>query len=113
MTGCDALRYCIILILSLSIPIVSFAKCGSVDYSWGADALATAHDYCVTMMLYIIYIVYAVAGVVAVIGALQIYVKMQTGEGDVVRSVLMLIGACIFLIGASIVMPSFFGYSLV
>ena len=27
------------------------AKCGGVDYSWGADALALMHDYVVTMML--------------------------------------------------------------
>lgn len=33
----------------------SFAKCGNVDYSWGADALASAHDYAVTMMLYEIF----------------------------------------------------------
>ena len=28
-----------------------FAKCGNVDYSWGADALAKMHDYVVTMMV--------------------------------------------------------------
>lgn len=39
------------------------AKCGGVDYSWGADALAMMHDYIVTMMLYVLYIAYAVAGV--------------------------------------------------
>lgn len=32
-----------------------FAKCGGVDYSWGADALALMHDYVVTMMLYEIF----------------------------------------------------------
>ena len=31
------------------------AKCGSVNYSWGADALASAHDFTVTMMLYEIF----------------------------------------------------------
>lgn len=31
------------------------AKCGGVDYSWGADALALMHDYVVTMMLYEIF----------------------------------------------------------
>jgi len=32
-------------------PALASAKCGNVDYSWGADALASAHDYAVTMML--------------------------------------------------------------
>lgn len=31
------------------------AKCGGVDYSWGADALSNAHDFTVTMMLYEIF----------------------------------------------------------
>lgn len=34
-------------------PQSAFAKCGGVDYSWGADALSNAHDFAVTMMLYV------------------------------------------------------------
>ena len=36
------------------LPCTVFAKSGSVNYSWGADALASMHDYVVTMMLYIL-----------------------------------------------------------
>ena len=43
-------------------PALVRAKCGNVDYSWGADALASAHDYAVTMMLYVVYLCYAIAG---------------------------------------------------
>ena len=39
----------------LSLPMSSSAKCGGVDYSWGADALSNAHDYTVTMMLYVVF----------------------------------------------------------
>lgn len=35
------------------LPYSAFAKSGSVNYSWGADALASMHDYVVTMMLYV------------------------------------------------------------
>lgn len=35
------------------LPLSASAKCGNVDYSWGADALAGMHDYVVTMMLYV------------------------------------------------------------
>lgn len=97
----------------LFMPIFAAAKCGGVDYSWGADALASAHDYTVTMMLYVLYLIYAIASIVAIIGALQIYFKMTTGEGDVTKSIMMLIGAIIFIIGASIVFPAFFGYNIV
>lgn len=97
----------------LSLPMSASAKCGGVDYSWEADALANAHDYTVTMMLYVVYLSYAVAGLVAIIGALQIYLKMQTGEGDITKSIMMLVGACLFMIGAYILFPAFFDYSII
>ena len=102
------------VILSLAALCVqsAAAKCGGVDYSWGADALATAHDFVVTMMLYVLYLCYAVAAIMVVISALQIYFKMQNGEGEISKSIQMLIGACLFMIGASIVFPAFFGYQI-
>ena len=78
------------------VPYAAFAKSGSVNYSWGADALATMHDFVVTMMLYVLYI----------------YIKMNTGEDGVVKSIVSLVGACLFIIGASIVFPAFFGYRI-
>ena len=41
------------LLLGASVALPVSAKCGGVDYSWGADALALMHDYVVTMMLYV------------------------------------------------------------
>lgn len=93
-------------------PALASAKCGNVDYSWGADALASAHDYAVTMMLYIVNLCYAVAGIVVIVSALQIYIKMNTGEEGVKKNIMMLVGACLFLIGATIVFPAFFGYQI-
>ena len=47
-----------ILCLLCLVPCAAFAKSGSVNYSWGADALATMHDYVVTMMLYVPKVLY-------------------------------------------------------
>ena len=94
------------------LPCSVFAKSGGVNYSWGADALASMHDYVVTMMLYVLYLTYAVAAVMVIISALQIYIKMNTGEDGVTKSILTLIGACLFMIGASILFPAFFGYQI-
>lgn len=88
------------------------AKCGGVDYSWGADALAKQHDFVVTMMLYVLYLIYAVASVVVIYASLQIYIKMNTGEDGVKKEIMMVVGACLFLIGASTVFPAFFGYRI-
>ena len=99
--------------IMLSLPMSASAKCGGVDYSWAADALSNAHAYTVTMMLYVVYLSYAIAGLVGIIGALQMYIKMQTGEGDITKSIMMLIGACLFMIGAYVLFPAFFGYSII
>ena len=94
------------------VPMSVYAKCGGVNYSWGADALASMHDYVVTMMLYVLYICYALATVVGIISALQITIKMNIGEDGVMKAIMMLVGAMLFIISASIVFPAFFGYRI-
>ena len=102
----------ILCALCLPFPYTAFAKSGSVNYSWGADALATMHDFVVTMMLYVQYMCYALASVLVVIAALQIHIKMNRGEDDITKSIMMLVGACLFAIGAFFVFPAFFGYRI-
>ena len=102
----------VIAAVMLCYPIRGSAKCGGVNYSWGADALSTMHDYVVTMMLYVLYLLYAIAAIAAIIAALQIYIKINAGEQGVTKSIMMLVGACLFIIGASIVFPAFFGYQI-
>ncbi len=91
---------------------VMSAKCGGVDYSWGADGLAKAHDFVITMLLYVVYLSYAIAGIVAVIASLQIYIKMNVGEEGIKKEIMMVVGAILFIIGASIFMPALFGYQI-
>ena len=108
-------KYLIIYVCSLLFvfcPQSVFAKCGGVDYSWGADALALMHDYVVTMMLYVLYLTYAIAALVTIYASLQIFIKMNAGEEGIVKEILMVVGACMFMIGASIVFPAFFGYQV-
>jgi len=105
-------RSAVLMIYAALTPALSSAKCGNVDYSWGADALASAHDYTVTMMLYVVYLCYAVAGIVVIVSALQIYIKMNTGEDGIKKNIMMLVGACLFLIGATVAFPAFFGYRI-
>ena len=97
---------------SLLVAQTASAKCGGVDYSWGVDALAMMHDFVVTMMLYVLYILYAVASIVVIYASLQIYIKMNMGEDGIKKEIMMVVGACLFLIGASIVFPAFFGYQI-
>ncbi len=63
-------------------------------------------------MLYVVYLCYAIAGIVVIVSALQIYIKMNTGEDGIKKNIMMLVGACLFLIGATIAFPAFFGYRI-
>lgn len=102
----------VVFCLTVSAESTGFAsetRCGSVNYSWGADALAEMSEYVVIMMEYVLGLLYAVASLVALYSATNIYVKMQSGEDGFIKSVLSLVGAILFLISASIVLPAFFG----
>ncbi|MDO5771186.1 MAG: DUF4134 family protein [Bacteroidales bacterium] len=103
-------RQAITAILPAVTSLAAAAKCGGVDYTMGAEALARMHDFVVTMMMYVAYLTYTVASIVAVISALQIYIKINVGEEGVAKSIMTLIGAILFLIGATMVMPAIFGY---
>ena len=103
-------RRAITAILPAVTSLAAAAKCGGVDYTMGAEALARMHDFVVTMMMYVAYLTYTVASIVAVISALQIYIKINVGEEGVAKSIMTLIGAILFLIGATMVMPAIFGY---
>ena len=61
-------------------------------------------------VMYVLYLLYAVAAIVAIYASLQIYIKMNTREEGITREIMMVVGACLFIIGASIVFPAFFGY---
>jgi len=52
---------------------------------------------------------YVLAGIVAIIGAISVYIKMNNEEQDVKKSIMMIVGACIFLVAAAQALPLFFG----
>lgn len=54
---------------------------------------------------------YAIAGVVAIVGAISVYIAMNNEEQDVKKKIMMVVGACIFLIAAAQALPMFFGIS--
>ena len=53
-------------------------------------------------------LIYAIAGIVGLVGGLSIYVKMNNEDQDVKKSIMMVVGACIFLIAFATALPLFF-----
>lgn len=62
-----------------------------------------------SLLPYVVKLVYAIAGVVAVVGAISVYIKMNNEEQDVKKSIMMIVGACLFLVAAAQALPLFFG----
>lgn len=101
----------LMILLSVSSVIYAAISDGSTRYDLTAQALANMTDEVVLTMGYVVGLVYAVASLTAIYNATVIYIKLNAGEEGFMKSVLMLVGSIIFLIGATIVLPAFFGYN--
>lgn len=85
-----------------------YARCGETRYDWGADALHEASVYVLVVMEYTVGILYAIASLTAIYSATSIYIKINAGEEGFVKSLMVLVGSILFLIGATIFMPALF-----
>ena len=79
------------------------------DYSAGTTALTTVSEEIAKYVPIVVKLCYAIAGVVAVVGAISVYIAMNNEEQDVKKKIMMVVGACIFLIAAAQALPLFFG----
>ena len=79
------------------------------DYTAGTTALGTVTTEIAKYIPYVVKLCYAIAGVVAVVGAISVYIAMNNEEQDVKKKIMMVVGACIFLIAAAQALPMFFG----
>lgn len=52
---------------------------------------------------------YGLAGIVAIGGSISVYIAMNNEENDVKKKIMMVVGACIFLVAAATYLPQFFG----
>ena len=79
------------------------------DYTAGTNALTTVTEEIAKYVPIVVKLCYAIAGVVAVVGAISVYIAMNNEEQDVKKKIMMVVGACIFLIAAAQALPLFFG----
>ncbi len=87
----------------------TFAQNAAGDYTAGTTALSEVTTQIAKYIPYVVKLVYAIAGVVAVVGAISVYIKMNNEEQDVKKSIMMIVGACLFLVAAAQALPLFFG----
>ena len=82
----------------------AFAQNAAGDYSAGTTALGTVTTEIAKYIPYVVKLCYAIAGI-----AISVYIKMNNEEQDVKKSIMMIVGACIFLVAAAQALPLFFG----
>ena len=75
----------------------------------GVKAISTASDSIKKYLPVVTKLIYVIAGIIGVVGIISVYIKMNNEEQDVKKSIMMIVGACIFLIAAAQALPLFFG----
>ena len=105
------IQRCIILALTIAVGVEKiFAQAvGGQGYEAGKNAISQASEQIAQYVPIATKLCYAIAGVVAIVGAISVYVKMNNEEQDVKKSIMMIIGASVFLIAAAQALPLFFG----
>ena len=111
MMECRVVRCCVMAVLSMVLGVThAFAQAaGGAGYEAGKNAISEASEQIDQYVPIATKLCYAIAGVVAIVGAISVYVKMNNEEQDVKKSIMMIIGACVFLIAAAQALPLFFG----
>ena len=88
---------------------LAMAQNAAGDYTAGTTALGQVTTEIAKYIPYVVKLCYAIAGVVAIVGAISVYIAMNNEEQDVKKKIMMVVGACIFLIAAAQALPMFFG----
>ena len=109
IVGAVLYKVAMLAILLVSGPAALMAQNTAGDYTAGTNALTTVAEEIATYVPIMVKLCYAIAGVVAIVGAISVYIAMNNEEQDVKKKIMMVVGACIFLIAAAQALPLFFG----
>ncbi len=107
--GCVSWRGAATLTMFLAVSVTAFAQNAAGDYSAGTTALSEVAEEIAKYVPIVVQLCYAIAGVVAILGAISVYIAMNNEEQDVKKKIMMVVGACLFLIAAAQALPMFFG----
>uniref|UniRef100_UPI0035626EFC DUF4134 domain-containing protein n=1 Tax=Bacteroides fragilis TaxID=817 RepID=UPI0035626EFC len=98
-------RAAVFSVMTILAMVGTFAQ----DTTTGAGAITQVSKDIAKYIEPVQTLIYAIAGVVALGGVISVFIKMNNEEQDVKKSIMLLIGACIFLIAAAEALPMFFG----
>ena len=93
-------RYCALFVLGFVYGMQAFAQ-GAGGFSKATQEISTYSGPVQKLM-------YAIAAVIALVGAFNVYFKMQNGDQDVKKTIMMTIGGCVAMVAMSTALPLFF-----
>ena len=93
-------RYCALFVLGFMYGMQAYAQ-GAGGFSKATQEISTYSGPVQKLM-------YAIAAVIALVGAFNVYFKMQNGDQDVKKTIMLTIGGCIAFIALSEALPLFF-----
>ena len=102
---------CLVVMIFAGFGVMLAQGGGGVDMQTGTAALDEVTTNIAAYIDPVRKVIYAIAAIVAIGGGISVYVKMNNEEQDVKKSIMMIVGACIFLIAAATALPAFFGYN--
>lgn len=108
MTASASMKVMLLIMLLCGVTSL-MAQNTAGDYTAGTNALSTVAEEIAKYVPIMVKLCYAIAGVVAIVGAISVYIAMNNEEQDVKKKIMMVVGACIFLIAAAQALPLFFG----
>jgi hypothetical protein len=97
------------MVMALCMLFVVAANAQGVSTDTGVTAINSVADSLKHYIEPVRVLCYALAGIIAIGGGISVYIKMNNEEQDVKKSIMMIVGACIFLIAAATFLPKFFG----
>ena len=109
IVGAVLYKVAMLAILLVSGPAALMAQNTAGDYTAGTNALTTVAEEIAKYVPIMVKLCYDIAGDVAIVGAISVYIAMKKEEQDVKKKIMMVVGACIFLIAAAQALPLFFG----
>lgn len=57
-------------------------------------------------------LIYIIAAIIAIVGAFTIFFKMQNGDQDVKKTIMLVIGGCLALVALASALPLMFGQTV-
>jgi len=92
----------LLFVLGFTYSVASFAQGGAAGIDAGTSELATYVDPIGNLIL-------MVGAIVGLIGGIRVYIKWNSGDNDVQKSIMGWMGSCVFLMLVGTIIKAFFG----